>query len=209
MRIVTEDTYAIAPVLAKKLTCVGPEHRVAKLGELIDLEKMKKHVCGVEDWVIFIVDKEGGRSLERRSLIRQICTTFKELCEELRGRGPQVALVIIDPCQEAWLLGDEEGLKNYACGRRGARDAQSRGCEDPPDCAPIQQIEQIFRSEARRLGRTPRKYQKSRAPRIAEYLDPDQIQKKCNSFAYFKKIVRGEIEDGCDNEYQVDQCRDC
>lgn len=207
MRIVTEDKHAIAPVLAKKLTGREPEHRPANLGELTNLETMRNHVRGAEEWVIFIVDREGGRSHERPEQIRKICATFQRLCEELRGKRPRIALVIAEPCQEAWLVEDREGLKRYALGRRQRPGDMMRSGGDPPDCDPIQQIKEIFMSTSRELGRKPKPYQKSQAPEIAKYINPGRINR--GDFLYFKRFVMGEIEDGCDNEYQREQCGDC
>lgn len=166
--IYAEDTYSIAPILARKITGVMPDFQQISLNDMLSLKSFRTHIYGAAGGcTVFVIDREGARSHERPGAIRQICGNFQLLCEELERNGwpVRIALVIIDPNQEAWI---KAGLGTLCPGKIKV-------------------------------------YQKSYAPKIAEdYLQPENIG--CGSFDYFKKIITGEIQDGCKNDYHLNQC---
>ena len=162
--------------------------------------------------VIFVLDRESEWSRERPALIFDTCQAFKELCRELAAHpelgGVKVALVIANRCLESWLLADVDGLIRYARGKRGLHrftgsSFRSGRTEDVD--RPVWRINTLFAEIAKDTRSRPKRCEKSKLKAMAHSVDPEHGRGNNRSFAYFLDIVTDQ-EDGCDNEYQREQC---
>lgn len=187
--IYAEDTHSIAPILAHKLTGAKPVFRQISLRDMLNLGLLKEHICAAEGCVVFVIDREGARSHERPNAIRRICGNFQLLCDELKDKGGDLRLL----CEE-W-----ERKKRIKLERKGWPVRFALVIIEPNQEAWI-----INGLGTLRPGKM-KVYDKPDAPTIARvYLRPENIG--CESFIYFKKIITGEIQDGCNNDYHRNQC---
>ncbi len=208
--IYTEDRYYELPVeLAKGiLNEKNVEATWGSIGEWEDKEELKQLVQAAVtdgyDCVIFLIDRERGEihSPGRPKLLREICTAFQQLCQEGIAGNVRVALVIASPCIESWLLGDVDGLIEYARGPKGLHRFTGKGfyhCPTDQEDNPQTRIQELFNQVAKDTGSRPKTYQKSQQREIAQHVDPDRI---CNeSFHYFRDFLLGKV-DGCDDPCQ-------
>ena len=212
--IYTEDAYNELPaelakrILKKHVPGAYAEAAQGSIGEWKDKEELKRLVQEAAtdgcDCVIFLIDREGSefRSPGRPKLLRDICTAFQQLCQEGIAGNVRVALVIASPCIESWLLGDVDGLIEYARGPKGPHRFTGKGfsrCPTDQEDNPQTCIQELFNQVAKDTGSRPKTYQKSQQREIAQHIDPDRI---CNkSFHYFRDFLLGKV-DGCDDPCQ-------
>ena len=207
--IYTEDEHNQLPAtLAQRLTGTLPrvvQESISKWVESQALQKLVKRAARKGcDCVIFLIDRERSEfhSPGRPKLLRDICTAFQQLCQEGIAGNVQVALVIASPCVEAWLLGDVDGLIEYARGPKGLHrftGSRFRSCPTDQVDNPQTRIQELFNQVANDTKSRPKTYQKSQLKKIAEHINPDRI---CNeSFHYFRDFLLGKV-DGCDEPCQ-------
>ena len=195
-------------ILKKHVPGAYAKTRRGSIGEWKDEEELKQLVQGAAtdgyDCVIFLIDRERSEfhSPGRPKLLRDICTAFQQLCQEGIAGNVQVALVIASPCVEAWLLGDVDGLIEYARGPKGLHrftGSRFRSCPTDQVDNPQTRIQELFNQVANDTKSRPKTYQKSQLKKIAEHINPDRI---CNeSFHYFRDFLLGKV-DGCDEPCQ-------
>jgi hypothetical protein len=159
------------------------------------------------DCVVFVLDQES--SPERHEFVRDLHSTFVEVCRELEGdrdlQHMKVGLVVAVSCLECWLLADAQAVVRFAC-RRGTRvnysprqrgNTELLGSKEACD-----EITHILREVARRRGQHKAnrlRYEKSATPEMIEQMgELAQAAHRNHSLDYFFRRVTCQTS-GCDS----------
>lgn len=181
---------------------------LASLDGLLDLTQ--RAVRGGSDTILFIMDQEGPRSVDRPVKLEAFRRAFQQLCRNLAQRpdgdplrGVNVIRIICKRCLESWLASDLQAVVEFARGRHGLdyRPTAGRTENLSPEQA-MDRIAQTIREVGRRTGSRHHASLTSQAAKslgkdIALHVVPDRARRNNASLAYFFDMVQGR-RNGCD-----------
>lgn len=218
LRLYVEDTYFQSyEVLARKWHNTTHEQSDVSHVHAMHLrldrmrDQMCKHIIRAKkdgfNCVVFVLDQES--SSERAQFIRDLRSTFEEVCHELENdrylQDMKVGLVVAKSCLETWLLADAQAVVRYAC-RRGTRvnyhPNQHGNTESLSPKEACDEITHILREVARRRRQRNSnrfRYEKSATPEMIEQMDElPQAAGRNHSLRYFFRRIACETS-GCDD----------
>jgi hypothetical protein len=186
---------------------IEPDELTSRDG-LLDLAQ--RSLAAGYDTVLFILDQEGPRSLERAEKLAGFKRAFRELCDHLANlrdddplRRVKVVRIVCQRCLEGWLAADPVSIVEALSGPKRANysPAPQRTENLFPEQASalIAQIGRELgnRLEKDHLKRLDSRSIKTRGKDIAQHVDPGRARPYNASLAYFFDMVDGR-RSGCD-----------
>lgn len=165
------------------------------------------------DCILFIMDREGPRSPDRREKLAMFRQAFQGLCNHLTTLregdplyGVKVSRIVCLTCLEGWLATDLQAVVDSIRGRRGVNyHPSSQGTENLFPHQASERIAHTIRETGRHLGRqdlhrVSASSIKSRGGSIAEHVSPERARQNNRSLDYFYQMIQGDCN-GCDHPF--------
>lgn len=165
------------------------------------------------DCILFVMDREGPGSPDRREKLTLFRQAFQGLCDHLATLGDnnplygvRVSRIVCLTCLKGWLATDPQAVVDSVRGRRGVDyHPSSQGTVNLFPHQASERIAHTIRETGRHLGRHDLQRLsagsiKSRGASIAEHIDPNRARRYNRSLNYFYQMVQGD-QNGCDHPF--------